>query len=136
LIRGLIQYADTDTVIGYGDRIGQMIMSGPAFKWCPRFAHNKYKTFVFKRCCCRSSDIFFHQLKNLFLLTQILWRSSTVRSPRWLRNRGLRCRAAARASAAIAPQPADFETEALGREMFVYKYNHHRPYLWNVDNLH
>jgi hypothetical protein len=31
LIRGLIQYADTDTVIGYGDRIGQMIMSGPAF---------------------------------------------------------------------------------------------------------
>jgi hypothetical protein len=32
LIRGLIQYADTDTVIGYGDRIGQMIMSGPALK--------------------------------------------------------------------------------------------------------
>jgi hypothetical protein len=31
LIGGLIQYADTDTVIGYGDRIGQMIMSGPAF---------------------------------------------------------------------------------------------------------
>jgi dUTPase len=31
LIRSLIQYADTDTVIGYGDRIGQMIMSGPAF---------------------------------------------------------------------------------------------------------
>jgi hypothetical protein len=30
LIRGLIQYADTDMVIGYGDRIGQMIMSGPA----------------------------------------------------------------------------------------------------------
>jgi hypothetical protein len=31
LIRGLIQCADTDTVMGYGDRIGQMIMSGPAF---------------------------------------------------------------------------------------------------------
>jgi hypothetical protein len=31
LIRGLIQY-NTDTVIGYGDRIGQMIMSGPALK--------------------------------------------------------------------------------------------------------
>jgi hypothetical protein len=30
LIRGLIQYADTDTVIGYGNRIGQMIMSEPA----------------------------------------------------------------------------------------------------------
>jgi hypothetical protein len=30
LIRGLIQYADTDTVNGYGHRIGQMIMSGPA----------------------------------------------------------------------------------------------------------
>jgi hypothetical protein len=32
LIRGLIQCADTYTVIGYRDRIGQMIMSGPAFK--------------------------------------------------------------------------------------------------------
>jgi hypothetical protein len=31
LIPSLIQYADTDTVTGYGDRIGQMIMSGPAF---------------------------------------------------------------------------------------------------------
>jgi hypothetical protein len=30
LIRGLIQHANTDTVIGYDDRIGQMIMSGPA----------------------------------------------------------------------------------------------------------
>jgi hypothetical protein len=30
LLRGLIQYVDTDTVIGYDDRIGQMIMSGPA----------------------------------------------------------------------------------------------------------
>jgi dUTPase len=32
LIRGLMQYADTDTVIGYGDRICQMIISGPALK--------------------------------------------------------------------------------------------------------
>jgi hypothetical protein len=31
LIRGLIRYADADTMIGYDDRIGQMIMSGPAF---------------------------------------------------------------------------------------------------------
>jgi hypothetical protein len=31
LIQGLIQCADMDTVIGYGDRIGQMIMSGPGF---------------------------------------------------------------------------------------------------------
>jgi hypothetical protein len=29
LKRGLIQHADTDTVIGYSDRIGRMIMSGP-----------------------------------------------------------------------------------------------------------
>jgi hypothetical protein len=32
LIRGLIQYADSETVIGYGDRIGQMIISGPALR--------------------------------------------------------------------------------------------------------
>jgi hypothetical protein len=31
-VHNLIQYVDTDTVIGYGDRIGQMIMSGPALR--------------------------------------------------------------------------------------------------------
>jgi hypothetical protein len=33
LIWGLIQYVDTATVIGYGNRIGQMIMSGPDSKF-------------------------------------------------------------------------------------------------------
>jgi hypothetical protein len=32
LIRGLIHHADTDMVIGYGDRIGKMIISGPALR--------------------------------------------------------------------------------------------------------